>query len=197
MFRPILFSVLGVLIVGVAVVLILAARKPDVFRVRRSARINAPPERIFPLINDFHQWGCWSPYEKLDPKMKRTYSGEAGGPGAVYAWDGNGNVGTGRITITETSRPERIALLLEMSRPFACRNDVQFTLQEEDGGTNVTWAMEGPSHFASKVMSVFINMDKMCGGQFEEGLANLKAVAEKEPVTVGTATRVSAAAARL
>lgn len=181
MFRPILFSVLGLLAVAVTLVLILASMKPAVFRVRRTAWINAPAERIFPLINDLHKWGAWSPYEKLDPAMKRSYSGPGAGPGAVYAWDGNGNVGAGRITILDTSPSSRVGILLEMSRPIAARNDVAFTLEERDGGTDVTWAMEGPAHFLSKVMGVFINMDKMCGGQFEEGLANLKRITEEEP----------------
>lgn len=179
MVKRISIGAVALLVVLVAVVLCVAATRPDTFRVERATRIKASPERIFALINDFQSWGAWSPYEKLDPRMTRRYSEPSSGKGAFYEWDGNGNVGAGRTKITETAPPSRIAMTLEMTRPFECHNTVEFRLQPEGEATNVTWAMQGPSTYVSKVAGLFINMDRMVGGQFEEGLANLKAVAEQ------------------
>ena len=168
-----------VLAIAVAVVLILAVTKPDTFSVRRAATVKASPERIFPLINDFHQWGSWSPWEHKDPAMKRTYSGADSGKGAVYAWDGNKNVGSGRMEILEASLPSKIVIKLDFFAPFEAHNTAEFTMLPQGDATNLTWVMHGPLVFMAKVMHVFIDMDKMIGKDFEAGLANLKKLTEK------------------
>jgi len=168
--------VVVVLVVGL---LVFAATKPDAFRVQRATSIKAPPEKIFALVNDFHSWGSWSPYEKLDPTMKRTYSGTANGKGTVYEWDGNRNVGKGRVEITDTSPPSKVTIKLDMVKPFEAHNIVEYTLEANGDSTNVTWAMDGQNTYIAKVMSLFFSMDSMVGGQFEEGLANLKTIAER------------------
>jgi carbon monoxide dehydrogenase subunit G len=167
------------IVVAVAAVLAYAATKPDVFRVQRSASINAPAEKIFPLINDFHSWTAWSPYEKKDPNMKRTFSGAEKGKGAIYGWEGDSNVGSGRIEITDTSPPNSVNINLDMIKPFEAHNRVVFTLEPRGNTTTVTWTMNGNVPFFAKVIHVFFNMDRMVGGDFEVGLANLKAIAEK------------------
>jgi len=175
-------KVIGMIIVlAVVVVLVLAARKPDHFRVQRSASIDAPPERIFPLINDFHRWGEWSPYEHKDPDMKRTFSGAGSGRGSIYEWAGNSNVGSGRMEIVESSVPSKVAIKLDFLKPFEGHNIATFTMEPAGGATNVTWVMDGPTPFVGKIMHVFINMDRMVGTDFEAGLANLKTAAEHEP----------------
>jgi uncharacterized protein YndB with AHSA1/START domain len=141
--------------------------------------VKAPPERIFPLINDFHQWGTWSPYETKDPAMKRTYSGADSGKGAVYAWDGNKNVGSGRMEILEASPPSKIVIKLDFFAPFEAHNTAEFTMLPQGDATSLTWVMHGPLVFMAKVMHVFINMDKMIGKDFEAGLANIKTISEK------------------
>ena len=168
-----------VIVVLIAALLVFAATKPDTFRVQRSASIKAPPEKIFPLINDFHSWGAWSPYEKLDPTMKRTYSGAASGKGAVYEWESNGKAGVGRMEITNTSPPSQVTINLDFVKPFEAHNIAEFTLETQGDSTNVTWAMRGPLPYIAKVMHVIFNMDSMVGKDFETGLANLKTVAEK------------------
>lgn len=171
-----LLIVAAVLIFGA---LIFAATKPDTFRVVRSTTIKAPPDKLFPLINDFRAWGTWSPYEKKDPGMKRTFGPVTSGKGAVYAWDGNKEIGQGSMEILESSPSSEVRLKLDFVKPFEAHNVVDFTLKPEGDATRVTWAMHGPAPFFSKLMQVFINMDKMVGTDFEAGLANLKAVAEK------------------
>ena len=168
-----------VLVVAIAIILILAATKPDTFSVQRATVVKAPPERIFPLINDFHQWGTWSPYENKDPAMKRSYSGAASGQGAVYAWEGNKNVGSGRMEILEASAPSKIVIKLDFFTPFEGHNTAEFTMLPQRDATNVTWLMHGPAPFMSKLMQVFINLDNMIGKDFEAGLANLKRLTEK------------------
>lgn len=168
--------VVVLLIVGV---LIFAATKPDSFRVQRATSIKAPPERIFPHINEFQRWGAWSPYEKKDPAMKRTLSGPASGKGAVYAWEGNGDVGQGRMEIADASAPSRVTIRLDFVKPFEAHNIVDFTLEPKGDATHVTWDMRGPMPFISKVITLFVDMDRMVGSDFEAGLANLKAIAEK------------------
>src|SRR5882724_6551980 len=168
-----------VLAIAIAAVLILAATKPVVFRVQRAATLRAPAEKIFPLINDFHQWGTWSPYEHKDPGMKRTFSGAESGKGAVYAWEGDKNVGSGRMEILDTSVPSKIVIKLDFFKPFEGHNTAEFTMLPQGDATNVTWLMHGPSPFMGKIMHVFINMDKMIGKDFEAGLANLKSLTEK------------------
>jgi uncharacterized protein YndB with AHSA1/START domain len=168
-----------VLAIIIAVVLILASTKPDNFRIQRSAVMNAPAEKIFPLIADFHQWLNWSPWEGKDPVLKRTYSGAERGQGAVYAWDGNKNVGSGRMEILEASSPSKVVIKLDFLKPFEAHNTAEFTMLPQGGATNVVWVMHGPAPFMSKVMQVFMNMDRMIGKDFEAGLANLKAASEK------------------
>jgi hypothetical protein len=168
-----------VLAIVIAIVLMLAATKPNTFSVQRATTVKAPPERIFPLINDFHQWGSWSPYESKDPAMKRSYSGAADGRGAVYGWEGNKNVGSGRMEILDTSEPSKIVIKLDFFTPFEGHNTAEFTMLPQGDATNLTWLMHGPAPFMSKVMQVFINLDKMIGKDFEIGLANLKRLTEK------------------
>lgn len=168
--------VVAVLLIGI---LIFAATRPDTFRIQRAASIKAPAERIFALINDLHDWNAWSPYEKKDPAMQRTYGGAANGKGAVYEWEGDKNVGQGRMEITDTSPPSKVTIKLDFVKPFEAHNIVEFTLQPQGDATHVTWAMRGPSPYISKLMGLFFSMDNMIGKDFEAGLANLKAVAEK------------------
>jgi hypothetical protein len=170
--------VLLVFAVAIVAVLVYAATRPDSFRIERSATIKAPPEKIASFINDFHRWTVWSPWEKIDPQLKRTYSGAESGKGAAYAWEGNNKVGSGRMEITESAVPSKIVLRLDFISPMEAHNTTEFTLQGGAQGTTVTWAMFGPSPYVSKLMGVFFNMDRMIGGQFEQGLANLKAASE-------------------
>jgi carbon monoxide dehydrogenase subunit G len=160
----------------IAGVLIYAATQPDTFRVQRSASIKAPPEKIAPLIADFHQWSAWSPYEKYDPAMKRDFSGAASGVGAVYAWSGNGKVGAGRMEVLDASA-QQVRIKLDFIKPFEGHNTAEFTLAPSGDSTTVTWAMDGPRPYISKLMGVFFNMDKLIGTDFEAGLANLGKVA--------------------
>jgi uncharacterized protein YndB with AHSA1/START domain len=162
----------------IAVVLILAATKPDSFRVERSAVVNVPADKVFPLIADFHEWLKWSPWEGRDPALKRTYSGAARGKGAVYAWDGNKNVGSGRMEILDADAPSKIRIKLDFFKPFEGHNTAEFTMQPRGGATNIVWVMTGPAPFMSKLMQVFMNFDRMIGKDFEAGLANLKTVTE-------------------
>ena len=177
--RKLIGIVAAVLLVAIAAILVLAAMKPDTFRVERTASIKAPPEKIFPLISDFDNWGAWSPYEKKDPNMKRTRSGAANGKGAVYAWDGDKNVGKGRMEIAEASPPSKVSLKLDFERPFEAHNIVNFTMEPKGDATSVTWAMQGPVPYMAKIAHVIFNMDRMVGRDFEAGLANLKTLAEK------------------
>ena len=169
--------------IAVAIILGLASRKPDSFTVRRSAMVRAPAERLFPLVNDFRQWGGWSPWENRDPAMKRTYSGATSGKGAVYAWDGNKNVGSGRMEILDASSPSKIAIKLDFFKPFEGHNTAEFTMLPRSGAsdptTSVDWVMHGPAPFMHRVMQVFMDFDKMIGKDFEAGLASLKSLAEK------------------
>jgi uncharacterized protein YndB with AHSA1/START domain len=172
-------KVLIAIVVIVAAVLGLALTQPDSFTVQRSATIKAPPEKIIGYINDFHQWAAWSPWEKLDPNMKRTFEGPVSGQGAVYAWIGNDEVGQGRMEITENSPPSKVVIKLDFIKPFKSTNQAIFALQPQGDSTVVTWTMNGPSQFITKLMTVFVSMDKMIGKDFEQGLSQLKAVAEK------------------
>ena len=167
-----------ILVVAIAGVLALATTRPDVFRVQRSASIQAPPEKIHAVLSDFRGWEAWSPWEKLDPAMKRSYSGAASGKGAVYAWEGNGNVGQGRMEITDAA-PSRVAMDLDFVKPFEAHNKVEFLLTPKGGATEVTWSMRGGVPYLAKIVHLFIDMDAMVGGQFETGLANLKRLSEK------------------
>jgi len=162
----------------VAALLIFAATKPDTFRVERSISIEAPSEKIFAILNDFHLSQSWSPFEKKDPTMKRTFSGAASGKGAVYEFDGNKEVGKGRLMITDTAPPSKITIALDMVEPFEAHNTVEFTLGANGDSTKVTWAMHGPQSYMMKVLSFFIDCDKMVGKDFEAGLVKLKAITQ-------------------
>ncbi|MCK1642385.1 SRPBCC family protein [Bradyrhizobium sp. 157] len=168
-----------ILAIAIAVVLILAATKPNTLRVQRAVSIKAPAERIFPLISDFQQWRSWSPYEQKDPAMKRTYGGAERGKGAVYAWDGDKNVGSGRMEILEALAPSKIVIKLDFFRPFEGHNTAEFTMLPQGDGIHVTWLMHGPANFMSRLIQVFMNLDRMIGRDFEAGLANLKTITEK------------------
>ena len=152
----------------------------DIFRIARSATIAAPPERIAPHIEDFRAWEKWSPYEKLDPKMKKTFSGAERGAGASYAWEGNSKAGAGSMTVTAAT-PQKISIALHFTKPMRSENTAEFTLEPAGAGTRVTWTMTGPKTLMTKLMGVFMNMDKMIGRAFEEGLGSLKELVEKTP----------------
>jgi hypothetical protein len=173
-----LIDIVLAIIVGVGAVLVLAATKPGSLHVERSVRVKAPAEHILPLISDFHRWASWSPFERLDPAMKKTFSGAASGKGAIYEWAGNNKAGQGRMEVTDATASE-VTIKLDFLKPFEGHNIASFTVAPDGGATNVTWAMDGPSPFMMKVMRIFVNMDKMLGRDFELGLANLKAAAEK------------------
>ena len=169
--------VLGVIMV--AAVLAYAATRPGSLHVQRVTVIKAPPETIFPLINDFHRWSSWSPYENVDPAMKRSYTGAANGTGAVYEWEGNMQIGQGRMEITDASQPSSVTIKMDFIKPLEGHDIARFTLVPEGRATTVTWTMDGPSRYVGKLIGVFVNMDTMIGDQFDTGLANLKAIAEK------------------
>jgi uncharacterized protein YndB with AHSA1/START domain len=176
---PTLAIIGGVLVALVLILVVLAARKPDAFRVQRATTIQAPPEKVFPLVNDFRAWESWSPWDKIDPNLKRTYAGPASGTGTVYEWRGNKKVGQGRMEIKEAVAPNRVAIQLDFLKPFEAHHRAEFTMTPRGGGTTVTWDMHGRQPFLLKVMTLFMSMDKMVGKDFEKGLANLKALAEK------------------
>lgn len=167
-----------VIVVAIVAVLGFAATRPDTFRVQREIDIKAPPEKVFALIDDLHRWTAWSPWEKRDPAMKRTYGGPVSGKGANYAWDGSREVGAGRMEIVDAASPSSIQIQLDFLKPFEAHNTAEFTLKPAGDGTHVTWAMYGPSPFISKVMGLFFSMDAMIGKDFEAGLANLKSAAQ-------------------
>lgn len=172
-------KIAGILVlVFIVGVLIVAATRPDVFRVERSTTIKAPPEKIFPYISDFKQWGTWSPWEKKDPALKRSY-GVTSGKGAKYAWEGNKDVGMGSMEIAESVPPSRVAIKLNFLEPFEARNDVVFTLEPRGDTTNVRWVMRGNIPYFARIIHLFFDMDRMVGSDFEAGLAALKAAAEK------------------
>ena len=170
----------GLAAVAVVVILVLAAMKPSTFIVERSVTINTAPEKIAPLINDFHNWNSWSPWAKLDPEMKTSYSGAPAGVGSIYEWDGNSKVGKGRMEI-RSIQPSKTSIKLDFLKPFENHNIADFVLQPEGANaTRVTWVMYGPlTYIPGKVMSVFTSMDTIIGDDFQRGLANMKVAAEK------------------
>lgn len=171
------------IVVGIGILLAAflgyCATLPDTFHVERAARIKASPEKIFSLINDYHNWTAWSPYEKRDPTMKRTYAGAPKGKGAKYAWEGNNEIGSGSMEITDSTRPSKVVINLDFTKPFQAHNIAEFSLKPNGDSSDVTWAMSGPNTYFCKIMHTFINIDDMCGKDFAAGLANLKAIAEK------------------
>ena len=166
-------------VVLILIIVALAAMQPDSFRVQRAIVIKAPPEKILPLISDFHNWPQWSPWEKLDPSMTRTFSGAPKDVGAVYEWKGNKDVGSGRMEITGMTPPNRVGIDLLFLEPFESHCVTDFALENKGELTTVTWTMSGPSDFMTKLMGVFTSMDKMIGKDFEAGLSSMKAAAEK------------------
>ena len=170
--------------IAIVVLLIVIASRPTHFRYTRSAKIAAPPATVFGLVNDFHRWLVWSPWEKLDPNLQRTYEGPTQGVGAVYSWVGDKNVGEGRMTLVESRPNERIGVKLEFFKPFVATNSAEFVFKQIADQTEVVWSMEGDYNFMTKAIGLVMNMEKMCGGQFEEGLANMKQVAESESKVV-------------
>ena len=176
-----MLKLIGIIVVLlIAGVLLTAATRPDTFIVQRTAVIKSPPDKVFPYINDFERWPAWSPWEKKDPAMKRSYGGTKSGKGAKYAWQGNSDVGQGSMEIADSVAPSRVALKLDFVKPFEAHNNVEFSLRPEAGGaTQVTWKMQGPLPYFAKVIHLVLDMDKMVGADFEAGLANLKSIAEK------------------
>ncbi len=161
------------------VFIVVAALQPADFRIARSAMIAAPPSVVFAHFNDFHKWNDWSPWAKMDPDAKHTFDGSPAGVGAGFAWAGNSKVGEGRMTIIESKPNDLIRLKLEFTKPFTAINITEFTFKPEGSQTAVTWAMSGHNNFFAKAFGLFINCDKMVGGDFEKGFANLKAIIEK------------------
>jgi uncharacterized protein YndB with AHSA1/START domain len=168
------------LVALVLVFVIVVATRPSTFRYERSTTVSAPPDAVYALLNDFHHWGKWSPWEKLDPNLQRTYEGAASGVGAKYAWKGNDKVGEGRMTIEEAKVNESIRIKLEFLKPFEATNTTTFTIAPEGGGVKIVWAMTGNNNFMSKAAGLFMDMDKMIGSDFDRGLAQLKEHAEAD-----------------
>ncbi len=171
-------SIALILAVALAALLLYAATRPDTFAVQRSALIQASPDKLFPLINDLHQFNTWNPYARKDPAMRIDYRGPASGPGAAFDFSGNKDAGKGSIEVTGGQAPTRVDMRLDMVEPFEGHNQIAFTLTPQGQATQVTWAMHGPSPYLSKVIGIFLDMDHLIGRDFEAGLARLKAVAE-------------------
>jgi polyketide cyclase/dehydrase/lipid transport protein len=181
MFKKILLGIVVMLVVLIAVCLVLIMMQPAHYQVERSATINAPAPAVFTLVNDFHKWDSWSPWAKLDPTMKQSYEGAPAGSGAMYSWAGNSQVGEGKMTIIESHPSDLVKIKLEFIKPFAATNATDFTFTPSGNSTNVKWTMSGDNNFVGKAFSLFMNMDKMIGADFEKGLAKMKTVAESEP----------------
>jgi hypothetical protein len=178
MLETILIILAVIVVVFILAIVVIAALQPSAFRITRSDTIDAPAADVFVQVNDFHNWDAWSPWAKLDPTMKQTYEGAAAGTGAVYSWNGNKDVGAGRMTITESKPNDLIRIQLEFMRPFQATNQADFTFAFDGKQTVVTWGMSGTKNFMFKLVGLFMSMDKMVGGQFEKGLASMKAVTE-------------------
>ena len=169
---------IGVVVAGLAT---FVALRPSEYRVARRTTIAAPPSAVFAQVNDFHHWGAWNPWAKIDPAMQQRYEGSAAGVGAVYAWEGNKEVGEGRMTIVESRPHDRIRIKLEFLKPFAATSLAEFTFRPDGDRTDVAWSMTGDVNFVAKVVHLFMDMDKMIGGNFEKGLAAMKSVVEAGP----------------
>ncbi len=173
-------KILIAIVLFIVVFAVVVALQPADFSVTRAETISAPPESVFAQVNDFHNWRAWSPWEKLDPEMTRTYEGEPAGEGAVYSWTGNSDVGEGNMTIIESRPNELIRINLEFIKPMAGTSETRFAFKPEGEKTQVTWTMSGKNDFVGKAFCLFMDMDEMVGGQFEEGLSNLKSVSEAD-----------------
>lgn len=150
----------------------------DTYTVERSATIDAPPERVYPQVADFHRWTAWSPWEDVDPDLRRTYSGAKSGTCAVYRWAGNRKAGAGRMEITAATEPSLVRIDLDFEKPWKAHDNTEFDIRPEGSGSRVTWSMTGKKSFVTKVMGIFTSMDALLGPDFEKGLARLKATAE-------------------
>jgi len=173
-FVYILLAFAAIMIVFIAII----ALQPSAFRIVRSVAMTAPPAEVFAQVNDFHQWQAWSPWAKIDPALKQTYEGAPAGAGAIYSWVGNSKAGEGRMTILESNPSDLIHIKLEFLKPFKATNTAEFTFKPEGNQTVVTWSLSGDRSFFLKAFALFINMDKLVGGDFEKGLAAMKTVAE-------------------
>ena len=171
-------KILIALAVIIVVLVVIVALQPSDFRVTRSTTISAPPPAVFTQVNDFHKWQAWNPWGKIDPAMKQTYEGATAGTGAIYTWSGNNEVGEGRMTITDSRPNELIRIKLEFRKPFAATNTAEFAFRPDGDRTAVTWSMFGHNNFMSRAVFLFVDMDKALGGEFEKGLAAMKAAAE-------------------
>jgi hypothetical protein len=186
--RPVL-AIVGAAVLAVVVVFVaVVATRPSEFHIERSVSIGAPPQAVFPLINDFHAWTAWSPWEHLDPAMKREYSGSSEGPGAGYSWSGNDEVGVGSMLITDARPAQEVTIRLEFKEPWQATNMTTFSMRPAATGTQLTWGMDGENNFMVKAVSLFMDMDAMVGKDFELGLSNLKRLAEAEKGKVAAPT---------
>jgi uncharacterized protein YndB with AHSA1/START domain len=179
MIKKLALGIAGAAGVALAALLAYAATRPDTFSIQRSVRIQAPAEKVYPLIADLHRFNTWNPFDKKDPQIKGSYRGPASGPGSAYDFAGNNEVGKGSLTVTGLTAPRQVTMRLDMSEPMAASNDIAFTLVPQGDATEVTWAMRGASPYLAKVMHVVFDIDRMVGGDFEKGLASLKALAER------------------
>jgi|SRR5579883_1610769 len=168
---------IGIAVVVVALV-VLVSLQPSEATITRSMTMPVPANAVFAQVNDFHKWEAWSPWQKMDPAAKNSYEGASAGSGAIFSWAGNNKVGAGRMTIIESKPGEMIRIKLEFIKPFPGVNDTLFTFKPEGNQTTVTWSMTGKRPFAVKAVGLFMNMDKMVGGQFEQGLAAMKTAAQ-------------------
>ena len=173
MIRKLLFGIPVGIVVAVLIVCAVIAMQPSEFKITRTATVNAPPDAVFAQVNDFHKWDAWSPWAKIDPNMKTTYSGPDSGQGASYSWVGNDQVGEGKMTINQSHPPQHIMIDLEFIKPFAQRSVTEFMFKPNGDKTDVTWSMSGQNGFLGKAFGLFMNMDKMVGADFEKGLAQL------------------------
>jgi len=189
-------KVLLALLVIVAGLCTFILTRPDTFHIERTATVAAPPEIVYARLDNFHSWPEWSPWEKLDPNLKRSYSGPDSGPGASYSWVGNDKVGEGRMTILEATPASKVAMKLEFIKPFQATDTATFTLVPEGTSTKVTWSMDGKNNFMSKTFSLFMNMDKMVGADFEKGLANLNTIAAHDAAQAAATAVPDTAAAK-
>jgi hypothetical protein len=189
MVRKIVIGTAAGLAAGIAAFALVVATRPATFHIERSVTVAAPPENAFAMVNDFHNWAGWSPYEKLDPNMKRTFAGAPSGTGAIYGWSGNKEVGEGRMTIEKSDRPSQVLIKLEFIKPFTATNAATFTFAAIPEGTKVTWAMDGNNSFVAKALHMFMDMDKMVGADFERGLAAIKSTVEGSSKVNAEATR--------
>jgi hypothetical protein len=178
MIKKILLGAIVVIVLVVVIFCVVVAMQPSHYHIERSATMNAPASVVFNQVNDFHKWDAWSPWAKLDANMKTSYEGAPAGPGAMYSWTGNNQVGQGRMTITDSKPAEMVKIKLEFIKPFAATNATNFMFNSQGNQTAVKWTMDGDNTFMGKAFGLFMNMDKTVGGDFERGLAQMKAVAE-------------------